>query len=124
MGVKNLSLSSQKLSKVVVKGMQEKKASDIVVMDLRNIQNSIADFFIVCSGNSSTQIEAISNSIEMMVFKTYQESPWHVEGRANSEWILLDYTDVVAHVFNLDKREFYSLETLWGDGISRSVASA
>ena len=124
MGVKNLSLSSQKLSKVVVKGMQEKKASDIVVMDLRNIQNSIADFFIICSGNSSTQIDAISNSIEMMVYKACQESQWHIEGRANNEWILLDYTDVVAHVFNLDKREFYALETLWGDSISKSVASA
>ena len=124
MGDTNHSLSSKKLSEAVVKGMQEKKALDIVVMDIKNIPNAIADFFIVCSGNSSTQIEAISDSIDAMVFNLLKESPWHIEGRLNNEWVLLDYIDVVAHIFNHEKREYYALENLWGDGIAKSVASA
>jgi ribosome-associated protein len=100
---------------VIVKGMQEKKASNIVVMDLRKVKNAVADFFIVCSGNSDKQLDAIADSIDAEVFKALKENPWHVEGKNNKEWMLLDYTDVVAHVFRKDRREFYALERLWGD---------
>ena len=107
--------SSEKLSEVIVKGMQEKKGVDIVVMDLRKVKNAVADFFIVCSGNSDKQIDAIADSIDEEVFKTLKENPWHIEGKNNKEWMLLDYIDVVAHVFKKDRREFYALERLRGD---------
>ncbi|NJM26328.1 MAG: ribosome silencing factor [Bacteroidia bacterium] len=100
---------------MIVKGMQEKKALDIVVMDLRGIKNAIADFFVICSGNSDKQLDAIAESIDKEVHIALQENPWHVEGKNNKEWMLLDYIDVVAHVFRKDKREFYALERLWGD---------
>jgi ribosome-associated protein len=107
--------NSETLSGVIVKGMQEKKASDIVVMDLRKIKNAVADFFIICSGNSDKQLDAISDSIDAEVFKKFQENPWHTEGKNNKEWMLLDYINVVAHVFRKDRRDFYALERLWGD---------
>jgi ribosome-associated protein len=107
--------NSETLSDVIVKGMQEKKASDIVVMDLRKIKNAVADFFVICSGNSDKQLDAISDSIDAEVFKKLQENPWHTEGKNNKEWMLLDYINVVAHVFRKDRREYYALERLWGD---------
>jgi len=100
---------------MIVKGMQEKKAQDIVVMDLRKVKSSIVDFFIICSGTSDTQIDAIANSVEEELYKNLQENPWHQEGKQNKEWILLDYVDVVAHVFKKSKREYFALEELWGD---------
>jgi ribosome-associated protein len=115
MGKKRKGANSETLSDVIVKGMQEKKASDIVVMDLRKIKNAVADFFVICSGNSDKQLDAISDSIDAEVFKKFQENPWHTEGKNNKEWMLLDYINVVAHVFRKDRREFYSLERLWGD---------
>lgn len=115
MAKKRKGANSEKLSEVIVKGMQEKKASNIVVMDLRKVKNAVADFFIVCSGNSDKQLDAIADSIDAEVFKALKENPWHVEGKNNKEWMLLDYTDVVAHVFRKDRREFYALERLWGD---------
>jgi ribosome-associated protein len=115
MAKKRKGANSEKLSGVIVKGMQEKKALDIVIMDLRKVKNAVADFFIVCSGNSDKQLDAIADSIDAEVFKALKENPWHVEGKNNKEWMLLDYTDVVAHVFRKDRREFYALERLWGD---------
>lgn len=115
MGVNNDLAPSEKLSHAVVKGMQEKKASDIVVMDLREVKNAIADFFVLCTGNSDTQLDAIADSVDEQVWKELQQNPWHQEGKDNKEWMLLDYVDVVAHIFKKEKREFYALENLWGD---------
>ena len=115
MAKKRKGANSETLSGVIVKGMQEKKASDIVVMDLRKIKNAVADFFVICSGNSDKQLDAISDSIDAEVFKKFQENPWHTEGKNNKGWMLLDYINVVAHVFRKDRREFYALERLWGD---------
>jgi ribosome-associated protein len=115
--------NSETLSDVIVKGMQEKKASDIVVMDLRKIKNAVADFFVICSGNSDKQLDAISDSIDAEVYKKFQENPWHTEGKNNKEWMLLDYINVVAHVFRKDRREYYALERLWGDADITEVDS-
>ena len=115
MGKKTKRANSETLSDIIVKGMQEKKASDIIVMDLRKIKNAVADFFVICSGNSDKQLDAISDSIDAEVYKKFQENPWHTEGKNNKEWMLLDYINVVAHVFRKDRREFYALERLWGD---------
>lgn len=107
--------SSQKLSDLIVKGMQEKKASEIVLLDLRKVKNAVADFFVICSGNSDKQIDAIADSVDEEVFKGLKENPWHVEGKNNKEWMILDYTNVVVHIFRKDRRSFYALEKLWGD---------
>jgi ribosome-associated protein len=112
------------LSDLVVQGMAEKKAHDIVVLDLRNVKNAVADYFIICSGNSDTQIDAICDSVEEFVYKASKQSPWKKEGKQNKEWILLDYIDVVAHIFKKDKRDFYSLEELWGDAVITPVESS
>jgi ribosome-associated protein len=121
MAKKRKGASSEILSDVIVKGMLEKKAANIVVMDLRKVKNSIADFFVICSGSSDKQIDAIADSIDEEVFKTLKENVWHSEGKNNKEWMLLDYIDVVAHVFRKDRREFYSLERLWGDADIREI---
>ena len=114
--VKKISAKQKnELVDMIVKGMQEVKAIDITVMDLREIKNSIADYFVICSGSSNTQIDAIAESIDKEVYKAINQNPWHKEGKENMEWILIDYVDVVAHVFNKDRREFFSLEELWGD---------
>ena len=116
-------LQSNELSKLVVKGMQEKKAEDIVVLDLRYVPNSVADYFVICTGNSDTQVDAIADSVEMMVFETDQQNPWHIEGKTSREWVLIDYVDVVAHVFKEETREFFGLEDLWGDAKVTQIAS-
>ena len=113
--------SSQQISELVVQGMLEKKASDVLVLDLREIKHAVADYFVICSGTSDTQIEAISDSIEEHVLKQSREKPWKKEGFQNKEWILIDYVDVVAHVFDQQKREFYDLEDLWADAKITSI---
>ncbi|GHN01387.1 ribosomal silencing factor RsfS [Cytophagales bacterium WSM2-2] len=112
---------SEKLAELVVKGMQEKKATDIVIMDLREVKNAVADFFVLCSGNSDKQLNAISESIDEFVYKELKENPWHSEGKNNKEWMLHDYITVVAHIFKKDRREFYSLEKLWGDARTKVI---
>lgn len=112
---KKKELSSEELCHLIVNGMLEKKAIDIVVMDLRKINSAITDFFVICSGNSDTQLDAINTSVDEEVYKVTGQSPWHKEGRQIKEWILMDYVNVVVHIFKKDRREFYDLESLWGD---------
>ena len=108
-------VNSQVLCDAIVEGMQENKAKDIVVLGLREISNSVCDFFVICSGESSTQVDGISTSVTRHTRKELSEKPWHIEGKTNSEWILLDYINVVAHIFYKDARPFYDLEDLWAD---------
>lgn len=84
-------------------------------MNLKNIQNAVTDYFIICHGTSSTQVEAIADSIEFEVKKITGIKPWHKEGFQNAEWILLDYADVVVHIFQEKIRAFYQIESLWAD---------
>ena len=101
----------------IVEGMQENKAEDIVVLDLRKIENAVCDFFVICNGDSSTQVDGIGSSILRHTRKELSERPWNIEGKNNKEWILLDYVSVVAHVFYKETREFYDLEDLWADAV-------
>jgi ribosome-associated protein len=114
-------VSAENLSKYIVKGIQEKKGTDIVILDLTRIGNAIADFFIICSGNSDSQLDAISESVEKEVLAAAKEKPWHSEGRQNKEWILLDYVNVVVHIFKNKARSFYGLDELWGDAVITKV---
>ena len=114
---------SDTLADLVVRGMQDKKASDIVVLNLKELKNAVADYFIICSANSDTQLEAVARSVEEEIEKVTGESPWQTEGRTNREWVLLDYVDVVVHVFLRDRRKFYALEELWGDADIQYIES-
>jgi ribosome-associated protein len=114
---------SESLMKSVVKGMKDKKAKDITCIDLRGLRNSVADFFVVCHAESRTHIDAIARSVEETVYTQSGEAPCHCEGVTNAEWILLDYSNVVAHVFMQEKRAFYGIERLWADAPIRHVAS-
>ena len=114
-------MKSEELSQLVIKGMLEKKAADIVLIDLRETTNAVADYFVICSGNSDTQIEAIAESIVKETEEKAELSPWHKEGTSNKEWVLLDYVDVVAHVFSNKSRNFYSIENLWGDAVIENI---
>ncbi len=104
-----------KLVDEIVEGMDDLKASNITVLDMRNIENSICSFFVIGEGSSNTQVKAISNSVEKRVRENLKEKPWHVEGLENAEWILMDYVDTVVHIFQPATRKFYDLESLWGD---------
>ena len=115
-------MNSEELSKIIIKGMEEKKASDIVLMNLKDVKGAVSDFFIICSGNSDTQLQAIAESIEEEVKKNSDERPWRKEGVTNKEWILLDYVSIVAHIFKSEKRSFYALEDLWGDAKITPIA--
>lgn len=109
--------NSLELAMQVAQGMYEKKAEEIKILDMRNVKGASADFFVICHAASDKQVEAIANSVEEEVEKQSNEWPRHREGQVNNEWVLLDYFDVVAHVFQQEKREFYAVEELWGDAI-------
>ncbi len=123
--VKNKVLNeSAYISELAIFGIQEKKGNDIVRLDLRNIFSSVTDYFVICHADSTTQVKAIANSIEEEVFKAIQQEPWRKEGLEYGEWILLDYINVVVHIFRTDKREFYGVEDLWGDAEVKYYKSA
>lgn len=106
---------TEMLLSLIIKGIQEKKGLEIVDLNLKNVQNSIADHFVICEGTSSTQVFAIADSIEFEVKKGMNVRPWHKEGFDNAEWILIDYFDIVVHIFLDQTRSFYQLESLWAD---------
>lgn len=108
-------VSADDLISVIIKGIDDVKGEDIQLLDLREIENTVCDYFVVCSGNSNTQVNAISGSVQKVVSKELKDKPWHIEGQNNSEWILMDYVNVVVHVFQKHVREFYDIESLWGD---------
>ena len=112
------------ISELAIHGMQEKKGNDLVRLDLRNINSSVADYFVICHADSTTQVKAIAHSVEEEIYKVLQQDPWRKEGLEHGEWILLDYIDVVIHIFRTDKREFYGVEDLWGDAEIKSYKSA
>lgn len=105
----------------IIEGIEEVKGDDIDVLDLREIENTVCDYFVICNGTSNTQVKAIVNSVQKTVSKALKEKPWHVEGSENAEWVLMDYVNVVVHVFQKHIREFYDIEGLWGDARTTSV---
>jgi len=111
----NKKVSKDELLINIIKGIEEVKGNDIDILDLREIENTVCDYFIICNGNSNTQVNAIVNSVQKIVSKELKDKPWHVEGSDNAEWVLMDYVDIVVHVFQKHVREFYNIEGLWGD---------
>jgi ribosome-associated protein len=107
--------SAEELCQVVVEGLQELKGEDICIIDLREIHNAFTDYFVIASGNSDTHNDSLAESVEKEVHNKYKLHPSTREGKIQKEWILLDFTDVVVHIFKKDRREFYALEELWAD---------
>ena len=107
---------------LAIDGIRDKKGKEILSFDLRSINTTIADFFVVCHAESTTQVEAIARSVEEYIYKLRGEYPWHSEGTVNSEWILLDYVSMVVHIFREDRRRFYNLERLWADAEVLKIA--
>lgn len=115
--------SNDQLITEIIKGIEEVKGENITLLDLRDLENTVCDYFIICDGTSNTQVNAISGSVQKIVGKNLQEKPWHVEGESNSEWVLVDYVHVVVHIFQKQIREFYALEELWGDAKITQIKS-
>ena len=107
--------SADELIALILQGIEDVKGHDIMLLDLRDIDNTVCDYFIICNGTSNTQVNAIVGSIQKTVSKALKDKPWHIEGQDNAEWVLMDYVNVVVHVFQKHIREFYDIEGLWGD---------
>jgi len=109
------SVSSEELVKVIQESISNKKGEDVVLLDIGKVSSSFCNYFVICHGNSDTQVNAIADEIELQVKKTLNERPHHIEGRENAQWIIVDYVDVIVHIFLKDYRSYYDLESLWGD---------
>ncbi len=107
--------SADELIALILQGMEEVKGQEIRLLDLREIENTVCDYFVICNGTSNTHVNAIVGSIQKTVSRAIKDKPWHVEGSENAEWILMDYVNVVVHVFQKHIRDYYDIEGLWGD---------
>jgi ribosome-associated protein len=108
-------ISNDDLLANIIKGIEEVKGNDIDILDLRAIDNTVCDYFVICNGTSNTQVNSIVSSVQKIVSKELKDKPWHVEGAENGEWVLMDYVNIVVHVFQKHIREYYNIESLWGD---------
>ena len=115
MGKKTVGRKSDVLVKIIIESIKQHKGKEVVSLDLREIETAVCDFFIICHGTSNTHIASITENVRKDISKQMREKPWHTEGEANKEWILMDYFNVVVHIFNKEKRNFYKLENLWAD---------
>lgn len=120
--MKKRSDGAEVLLSSIIAGIFEKRGHDVLKIDLRKLENSIADYFVICHGTSTTQVDALCNSVEDTVIKKAGEKPLHIEGLDNCFWVLLDYGNVVVHIFLEKYREFYSLESLWADAETEKMA--
>jgi ribosome-associated protein len=105
----------------IVKGIDDLKGENVVVLNLSKLENAVCDYFVICEGNSTTQVSAIAASVEKKVRENTGEKPWHIEGTTHAEWVLLDYVSVAVHVFQRDVRAFYDLESLWADATVSTI---
>lgn len=111
--------TANQLVKTIIEGIQEKKGKNIVSLDFKKIENAICRYFVICEGNSSTQVGAIADAVEDYVQKKLKEKVWGSAGYENAEWIFLDYGDVLVHVFQPHIRQYYNIEELWADCVRK-----
>lgn len=123
MSISKVKVNSTVLAETIIEGLQEIKAKQIVLIDLKKVNGSVCDYFIICHGESNTHVNGIANTAERYVRKAIKERPWHKEGKENSKWVLLDYVNVVVHIFLKETREFYRLEDLWADANIKQIES-
>ncbi|SHJ26744.1 ribosome-associated protein [Arenibacter nanhaiticus] len=122
--MQNRKSSVDELIALILTGIEDVKGHDINILDLREIENTVCDYFIICNGTSNTHVNAIVGSVQKTVSKAIHDKPWHVEGSDNAEWILMDYVNVVVHVFQKHARSYYDIEGLWGDAKVTSIESS
>ena len=115
--------STDQLIAHIIEGIENTKGQNIKLLDLRALENAICDYFIICTGTSNTHVDSLSGAIQKHVSKTLKEHPWHSEGEQVAQWILLDYIDVVVHIFQKDIRQHYDLENLWGDAVITNISA-
>jgi len=108
-------IDTDQLIKYAIEGIQEVKGQEITLLDMRGLDSAVCDYFVICTGTSNTHVNAIVNSVRKVVSKAIHDKPWHTEGADNGEWVLMDYVNVVVHVFQKRIREYYDIESLWGD---------
>ncbi len=101
---------------VIIEALREKKGKEITTINLTKTGTAVCDYFVICHGDSSTQVDALSDSVQKKLKEELKERPHHIEGKENSLWVLMDYSDVLVHIFQKDTRKFYNLEDLWADG--------
>lgn len=116
--------SADELIALILEGIEEVKGHNVNLLDLREIENTVCEYFIICNGTSNTHVKAITGSVQKTVSKAIKDKPWHVEGEDNAEWVLMDYVNVVVHIFQKQVREFYDIEGLWGDAKVTVVESS
>ena len=116
--------NADQLIAVILDGIEDVKGQNTNILDLRELENTVCDYFIICEGTSNTQVNAIVNSIQKKVSKEIKDKPWHIEGSNNAEWVLMDYVNVVVHVFQKHIREYYDIESLWGDAKTIEIKTA
>ncbi len=122
--MKDKNTNSDFLISAILKSLDDAKALDIKLLDLREIDNTVCNYFIICTGTSNTHVSAISAITQKQVSKAIKEKPFNIEGESNSEWVLMDYVDVVVHIFQREQREFYDLDNLWGDAKVTTISSS
>ena len=120
MGKRKLDVSDI-LLETIIEGILQVKGLDTSILNLKKIETAVCKYFIICSGTSNTHVSSIADSVKKNVSKEIQEKPWHIEGLNTSEWVLIDYSDIVVHVFQEQTRQFYRLEDLWGDAKIRKI---
>jgi ribosome-associated protein len=106
---------NSKIFKAIINAIQEKKGENIISLDLRKIPEAVADFFVICEVNNTTQLKAIADNVDEEVKSKCQERPYHHEGRQGLQWVLIDYVNIVVHVMMAEQRKFYQLEEMWSD---------
>ncbi|MFK2820561.1 ribosome silencing factor [Flavobacteriaceae sp. LMIT009] len=116
--------NADQIISVIISGIEDVKGQNINILDLREIENTVCDYFIICEGTSNTQVNAIVNSIQKKVSKETKDKPWHIEGSDNAEWVLMDYVNIVVHVFQKQTREYYDIESLWGDAVTTEIKTS
>lgn len=108
---------NSKIFKTIITAIQQKKGEQVISLDLRKIPEAVSDFFVICQATSTTQVKAIADSIEDLVRKNCGETPYKHEGQQASQWILIDYVNIVVHVMQPEARKFYRLEEMWSDAV-------
>jgi ribosome-associated protein len=108
-------ISAKQLADAAVNALQDKKGLDIVIMDLRKVRGAITDYFVICSATSDKHAQALSDTVWEALRVSYQDKPMNIEGRQKGEWVLMDYVNIVVHVFLEERRQFYDIESLWAD---------
>ena len=113
--------SEDELISNIIAGIEEVKGLEIQLLDLREIENTVCSYFLICTGTSNTHVSAIVSSINKTVSKNIHEKPFHIEGESLAEWVLIDYVNIVVHVFQRATREHYNIEGLWGDAVTTEI---